>query len=177
MLEYANGFEGNELGWGRLSQEDLQEILTLRAAQPRKAEYARNLWLRIQTSLCQAATGESIDGSIGPKNTALLILSGHDKNLESLAALLGLNWQLASYPKNYASPGGALVFTLWRQDGRFRLRSQYIAQSLEQLHNGSGGTPVVIDLGSSDFTPITRPPHGHFCVATSLLVTSSKRRR
>jgi len=32
FLEYANGFEGSELGWGRLNESDLREIMALHTA-------------------------------------------------------------------------------------------------------------------------------------------------
>jgi 4-phytase/acid phosphatase len=50
--------------------------------------------------------------------------------------MLGLSWRLRGYQPDDTPPGGALVFSLWRDDaGQDSVTAQYIAQSLDQMRN------------------------------------------
>jgi len=54
--------------------------------------------------------------------------------LSNLSGLLGLSWQLPGYQPADTPPGGALVFSLWREStGRMIVRTQYVAQTLDQM--------------------------------------------
>jgi 4-phytase/acid phosphatase len=48
-----------------------------------------------------------------PTGNKLLILGGHDTNIENVAGALGLNWSLDGQPDN-TPPAGALVFERWQ---------------------------------------------------------------
>jgi len=54
-----------------------------------------------------------------------------------------LAWRLKGYPSDEASPGGALIFSLWRNatDGREVMRMRYVAQTPDQMHNA---TPLTL---------------------------------
>jgi hypothetical protein len=73
-------------------------------------------------------------------------LIGHDTNLANVQTLLNVKWSfdkdqqlpadMRKLPENDALPAGALVFEL-RQTGQsdYKVRIQYITQSLEQMRN------------------------------------------
>jgi 4-phytase/acid phosphatase len=56
--------------------------------------------------------------------------------------MLGLAWNLPGCQPNETPPGGALIFSLWRDSsgGRFFVRIQYIAQTMDQIRAGGGLT-------------------------------------
>ena len=142
LLEYANGFMGSDLGWGRLNALNLFEVMKLHSVYAdltRKAPaYARPrggiLLTRILASIAQAATGTGTPDALGHVGDRLLVISGHDTNLSNLSGLLGLTWRLPGYQPDDTPPGGALVFSLWKEStGRMLVRTQYIAQTLDQM--------------------------------------------
>jgi hypothetical protein len=71
-------------------------------------------------------------------------LVGHDTNLAHLNALLGVRWKFNDpklpddtrhLPDNDAFPAGALVFELREGGPDYRVRIQYVAQSLGVIRN------------------------------------------
>ncbi len=147
LLEYTDGMQGKDLGWGRLDANNLLRILELHAAYAdltRRTLYlararGSNLLDHILLSMEQAATGKAVPGALGPPGAALLILSGHDTNLSNLSRMLGLSWHLPGYQPDDTPPGGALIFSLWRQPdtGQCFVRAQYLAQTLQQMRSAT----------------------------------------
>jgi len=146
LLEYANGFQGKDLGWGRLNHDNLLQVLELHAIYadlmrrtPNLAQTrGSGLLADILASLKQAATGSLVPGAMGHPGDALLVLSGHDTNLSNLSGMLGLTWKLPTYQQDDTPPGGALVFSLWREsNGQYTVHVQYIAQTLTQLREAA----------------------------------------
>jgi 4-phytase/acid phosphatase len=145
LLEYANGMQGKDLGWGRLDADTLFRILELHAAYAdltRRTLYlararGSNLLDHVLRSMEQAASGKAAAGALGPLGTAVLILSGHDANLANLSGMLGLSWRLPGYQPDDTPPGGALIFSLWRQPdtARYLVRAEYLAQTLQQMRS------------------------------------------
>jgi 4-phytase / acid phosphatase len=152
LLEYANGFEGSELGWGRLNRENLLEVLSLHAVYAelmRRTPYlararGSNLLDHVLLSMTQAALGKPVQGAIGHVGDALLVLSGHDTNLSNLSGMLGLSWHLPGYQPDDTPPGGALIFSLWHGDaGEDSVTVQYVVQSPDQMRNADRLTKAV----------------------------------
>jgi 4-phytase/acid phosphatase len=151
LLEYAEGMPGKAVGWGRLDRATLGRVLELHAAYAdltRRTPYlararGSNILEHVLRSLEQAATQKPVAGALGPPETAVLVLVGHDTNLSNLSGLLGLSWHLPGYPADEPLPGGALVFALWQQTdtGQFSVRAQYVAQTLEQMRSA---TPLTL---------------------------------
>jgi 4-phytase/acid phosphatase len=144
LLEYVNGFQGPDLGWGRLTRENLLQVLEVHAVYAdlmrRTAYIARargsNLLAHVLLSMEQAESGQAVPGALGRPGDAVLILSGHDTNLSNLSGMLGLSWQLPGYQPDDTPPGGGLIFSLWRGDrGQSLVKAQYVAQSLDQMRN------------------------------------------
>jgi len=145
LLEYTNGMQGEDLGWGRLNAENLLQILELHttyAELTRRTGYlarakGSNLLAHVLRSMEQAETGRSAPGALGHAGDAALILCGHDTNLSNISGILGLSWHLQGYPPDDTPPGGALVFSLWSDSGsrHYFVRAQFMAQTLDQMHN------------------------------------------
>jgi len=108
QLEYANGMEGKDLGWGRLDTARLLEVMRLHAAYAdlaRQTPYVAriqgsNLLSHILHSMDQAAKGSAAPGSLGKPGDRLLVIVGHDTNLSNLAGMLGISWLLDGYQPN-----------------------------------------------------------------------------
>jgi 4-phytase/acid phosphatase len=151
LLEYMEGMQGRDLGWGRLDTNALLRILELHAVHAdlmRRTSYlararGSNLLYHVMQSMKQAATGKATAGALDSPGNALLIVSGHDTNLSNLSGVLGLSWRLPGYQPDDTPPGGALIFSLWqRSDGpEYFVRAQYLAQTLEQMR---GAAPLTL---------------------------------
>ncbi|MGA2117549.1 MAG: histidine-type phosphatase [Bryobacteraceae bacterium] len=145
LLEYAEGMEGAELGWGRLTRENLFRVLGLHrvyADLMRRTPYlararGSNLLAHILRSMEQAVSGGRVAGAVGPAGDAVLMLCGHDTNLSNLAGMLGLSWSLPGYQPDETPPGGALIFALWRDPGdkQYFVRARFVAQTLDQMRH------------------------------------------
>ena len=135
------------LGWGRLTRENLNRRLEIHAVYAdlmRRTPYlastrGSNLLAHVLTSLEQAESGKSTAGALGRPGDVLLVLSGHDTNLSNLSGMLGLSWNLPGYQPDDTPPGGALIFSLWRdsETGQFSVKLRYLAQTLDQMRNAS----------------------------------------
>ena len=145
LLEYTNGMQGAALGWGRLTRESLNRVLELHAVYAdlmRRTPYVArargsNLLAHVLHSLVQAQSGKATAGALGEPGDALLVLSGHDTNLSNLSGMLGLTWTLPGYQPDDTPPGGALIFSLWRDPtGPYYVKLRYVAQTLDQMRNG-----------------------------------------
>jgi len=151
LLEYLNGMKGKDLGWGRLDESNLREIMTLHSAYAdlaRRTPYiararGSNLLSHVLESLRQAATGRTAAGALGRAGDALLYISGHDTNLSNLSGMLDLDWLLPGYAQSDTPPGGALVFELWRAaGGQMGVRVYYRAQTPDQMRELKPLTPA-----------------------------------
>ena len=147
LLEYTDGMQGKDLGWGRLDVDTLYRVLELHAAfadLTRRTPYlararGSDLLDHVLLSMEQAATGKAVPGALGPPGAAVLILVGHDTNLSNLSGMLGLSWHLPGYQPDDTPPGGALIFSLWQQPGtaHYFVRTQYLAQTLQQMRSAT----------------------------------------
>jgi 4-phytase / acid phosphatase len=162
LLEYVNGMEGKDLGWGRLNTGNLLEILRLHAAY---ADLARqtlyiarvqgsNLLSHALRSMEQAVKGGSVAGSLSEVKDRILIIVGHDTSISNIAGMLGISWLLDGYQRDDTPPGGALVFELWRQpQGEMAVSTYFIAQSPEQMRKVAPLTLNAPPLKSPIFIP------------------------
>jgi len=146
LLEYTNGMKGNDLGWGRLDESKLRQIMSLHIAYSdlmRGTPYigrasASNMLSHILKSMQQAVSGSAVSGALDKPGNRVLFLGGHDGNISNISGVLGLSWLLPGYQPNDTPPGGALFFELWqRPSGEYEVRSYYTAQTPEQMHNAS----------------------------------------
>jgi 4-phytase/acid phosphatase len=152
LLEYTNGMKGHDLGWGRLTESNLRQMMALHVAYTDLARRtpqigrtsASNLLSHVVKAIEQAVTGKAVPGAIGNAGDRMLVIVGHDGNLSNIQGTLNLAWLLPGYQPNDTPPGGALVFELWRQaaDGEYSVRTYYTAQTLEQMRQA---LPLTLD--------------------------------
>lgn len=143
LLEYTNGMTGHDLGWGRLNESNLRQMMSLHAVEVdlkgRTPYLARangsNLLSHLLRSMEQAITGKAVPGALGSPGDKVLVLVGHDTQLANFAGMLGLSWLVDGYQPNDTPPGAALVFEVWRgpKDGEHTVRTYYTSQTLEQM--------------------------------------------
>ena len=142
LLEYTEGMDTANVGWGCVNGENLRSLIALHTVvsefTQRPAAIARlqasKLLEQIRFSLEQAASGKPVAGAIGRVNDRALFLIGHDTNITNVAGLLNLHWIADGQPDG-TPPGGALVFELWQSrsgHGEF-VRVFYTTQTLEQM--------------------------------------------
>ena len=121
LLEYTEGMDLSQVGWGCVNGTNLRPLLELHEAaseflqrpEPIARAQASNLLHKVLLSLSQAATGEPVAGAISGIGDRVLFLIGHDTNIASIAGLLDLHW-IADGRRDDTPPGGALVFELWQ---------------------------------------------------------------
>jgi 4-phytase/acid phosphatase len=148
LLEYTEGMDASQVGWGRVDADKLRELMQLHTANAeleRRTGYiaragSSNLLRHILNSMEQAASGKPIAGALGKPEDRLLILVGHDTNLSNISGALGLTW-LIDGRLDDTPPGGAIVFELWKQNGTpgYSVHAYYTAQTLDQMRNA---TPI-----------------------------------
>jgi len=89
--------------------------------------------------------------------------------------LLNLSWILPGYQRDDVPPGGALMLTLWHspQTGRYWVRTQFLSQTMDQMHDGAAPTldnpPAIADL----FVPgCSNSAQGYPCTFSSFVETA-----
>lgn len=156
LLQYTEGFPMTQVGWGRVSRSELNELMTMNTGYhdfvlrtPYFAQIgASYLARRIDATLQQAVDGSSVSGAIGKPGTHFLLLLGHDSNLTWLGGLLHLNWLLPDQPVNATPPGSALIFELHRNPNTntFYLQVYFMSQTLDQMRSRR---PLTVEHGPS----------------------------
>ncbi len=151
LLEYADGKSGKDLGWSRLDETKLNEVMAIHAAYAdlgRRTQYlagvqGSNLLSHILRSMEQAASGKSVPGALGKPGDRLLLLAGHDTNISHISGMLNLSWLLPGYQRDDTPPGGALVLKLWQRPGGagYFIETLYVAQTLNQMRNAAPLAP------------------------------------
>jgi len=144
LLEYTEGMDASQVGWGRVDANKLRELMQIHTAnaelERRTIVVARaqssNLLRHILDSIQQAVSGKAVDGALSKPGDRLLLLVGHDTNLSNISGTLGLTW-LIDGRLDDTPPGSALVFELWqdRETGEYLVRTSYTAQTLDQMRN------------------------------------------
>jgi 4-phytase / acid phosphatase len=151
LLEYTQGMSDADVGWGCVDGATLRYLMQLDSAQwdygyrtPMIARAnASNLLDHLLKTMQQNVSGKPVAGAVGNVGDRLVILAGHDSNIVSVAASLGINWVLDGRVDD-TPPGGALLFELWRSrvDGNLFVRLEYTAQTLEQMRRSEPLTPA-----------------------------------
>lgn len=128
LLEYLEGLPMEQVAWGRLTRDEIGELLEFHRVKflyEGRAPYvaahaAAPLAARMLASLREGAR--------------LTVLTGHDTNIADLGGLLDLHWQVPGYPRDDPPPGGALGFALFADDdGGRSVRAFYRAQTMDQV--------------------------------------------
>ena len=149
LLEYTEGMEACNVGWGRVNRATLSELMQLHEVHEdlgQRTQYvaraqASNLLQRVFDSLKQAG-GQKAAKSLTAANDKLLILVGHDTNIANIAGALGISWVIDGR-RDDTPPGGALEFELWKDSaGQYSVRLFYTAQTLDQMRDAAPLSPA-----------------------------------
>ncbi len=185
ILEYCEGMDSGNIGWGRLSREQIIDIAKLHTEDfdlldrtPYLAQtLGSNLLLHIVNTINQAATGTATDHALGAPGQKLVMLTGHDNQLAAVGGLLHADWALPTFAVDDTPPGGAMVFEL-RQDptGNNIVRIYYNAATMDQQHDATvlslASPPAVAPL----FIPNASTNTAHFDIPlatfTSVMMSS-----
>jgi 4-phytase / acid phosphatase len=150
LLEYTQGMSDADTGWGCLDGATLRYLMQLDTAEWNYADrtpsiartYASNILDHIEKTIAQSASGKPVAGALGNPGDRLVILVGHDTNIATVAGALDIDWIIDGRVDD-TPPGGALLFELWRShaDGTLFVRTEYTAQTLEQMRKTDPLTP------------------------------------
>jgi 4-phytase/acid phosphatase len=140
LLEYTEGMEPANVGWGCVDGQRLRQLIGLHTAATDFTQrtfavasvQAAPLLRQVQSAFRQAISGAAVAGALGKPKDRALFLIGHDTNLENIAGALHLTW-IADGRRDDTPPGSALIFELWkRTSGDYVVRAHFATQTLEQ---------------------------------------------
>ena len=147
LMAYAEGRPMRDVGWGRVSALQLQQLSQLHALL--FDIYARPDYMAERVaSVMSRRIIHLLQDEHAPK---LSVLVGSDNNIVALASVLGLHFQMPGYAEDDPPIGGALGIEVWRNrvDGKRYVRVIYQAQSLTQLRalqDGQQAAPAIMVL-------------------------------
>lgn len=137
VLEDAQGFSSKTLAWGNhlttTNWDALDEIhATLREIEDRPLYIAQHKGSAIVSRILDIASAPLTSSSSAPMH----VLVGHDGDIGSAAALMGLSWHLPGFAANQVPPASALVFEIHEEDKKGTWVEIYlVSQSLDQMRN------------------------------------------
>ena len=130
LLEYLEGNPMAEVGWGRVSRAEIEQLLQFH---PLKFRYANRPGY-IAAAAAAPIVSEIVSALGGKSAARLTLLAGHDTNVADLGGFFDLHWQVPSYPADEVPPGSALGFELVSNArGDRYVRAFYRAQTMDQL--------------------------------------------
>lgn len=128
LLEYLEGMPMSDVAWGRLSRQQIEDLLEFHSLKFYYEGRAPYVAARAASPLASRMLKAMQDG---PK---LTVLVGHDTNIADLGGFLDLHWKVPSYPRDDPPPGGALGFeVLSDASGRQFVRAFYRSQTMDQV--------------------------------------------
>jgi 4-phytase/acid phosphatase len=149
LLEYTEGVDAANVGWGCVDGSKLRSLIALHTAASDFAQRTRaiaqmqasNLLDHVRRAMEQSVTGKPIAGAPAAPGDRALFLIGHDTNLTNIAGMLNLTW-IVDGRRDDTPPGGVLIFELWhkRSTGDYSVRTYYAAQTLEQMRSAASLT-------------------------------------
>lgn len=118
-----------------ISQEQLKKIYFVHSTVSNSINRLSEMAVARGSSLLKAITDAltSSDSNTKINKAKLVIFSGHEGNIQSVAGMLDLKWKIDDYPPNATPPGGMLVFTLWETPKGNTVKIFYICQALETI--------------------------------------------
>jgi 4-phytase/acid phosphatase len=146
LLEYTEGMETKDVGWGCVDGSKLRTLIDLHTAASEIAlrtpavaiPQSSHLLQAIDRSIQQAIHQKPIEGALGKPSAKALFLVGHDTNLSNIAGALGLDW-LIDGRRDDTPPGSALLFELWQvgNTAQYSVQLNFTTQTLEQMRNAT----------------------------------------
>ena len=152
LLEYTEGMEPSQVGWGHVDVVALRQLMQLHTAASDMTQRTRyiarvqssNMLAHILNTMDQAVRQRPISGAFGKLGDRVVFLVGHDANIASIAGALDLSWR-ADGRRDDTPPGGALVFELWKERSGpgYSVRMYFMCQTLDQMRNA---TPLTLSI-------------------------------
>ncbi|HET8898159.1 MAG TPA: histidine-type phosphatase, partial [Rhodanobacteraceae bacterium] len=129
LMEYLDGKPMQDVAWGRLSREEISQLLEFHPIKYRFEERPAYVAYRAASPLVRRLLEAMQPGR--PTVTALM---GHDTNIADIGGYFDLHWQMPQYPRDDPPPAGALGFEVYADDqgGQF-VKAFYRAQSMDQI--------------------------------------------
>lgn len=128
LLEYLEGMPISDVAWGRLTRQQIEDLLEFHALKFYYEGRAPYVAARAASPLAARMLAAMEQG---PK---LTVLVGHDTNIADLGGFLDLHWKVPSYPRDDPPPGGALGFeVLSDTSGKRFVRAFYRSQTMDQV--------------------------------------------
>ncbi|WP_024867561.1 histidine-type phosphatase [Pseudoxanthomonas suwonensis] len=128
LLEYLEGKPMADVAWGRLTPEQIGELLEFHSIKFRYEGRAPYVAARAASPLASRMLTAMEQGP------ALTVLVGHDTNIADLGGFLDLHWTVPGYPRDDPPPGGALGFeVLADAQGQRFVRAFYRSQTMPQV--------------------------------------------
>jgi 4-phytase/acid phosphatase len=151
LLEYAEGMDRQQVGWGCADGATVRSLIALHTAAtditqrtPAIAKLqAANLLKQVETAMQQAASQRAVPGALSKPADKALFVVGHDTNILNMAGALNLNW-IADRRRDDTAPGSTLIFELWkkRDSKTYTVKVFLSVQTLEQMRNA---TPLTLE--------------------------------
>ena len=144
LLEYTEGMDTSNVGWGCVDGPTLRSLIDLHTAASdftqRTSVIARiqasSLLDHIRRSLEQAVTQQPLPETLDKPAGRALFLIGHDTNLSNIAGMLNMTW-IVDGRRDDTPPGGSLIIELWkrRKTEKYSVHLYYTTQTLEQMRS------------------------------------------
>ena len=128
LLEYLEGMPMNDVGWGRLTRSQIEQLLRFH---PLKFKYS-NRPDYVATRAAAPLAGAMLAAMTAPA-TRVALFTGHDTNIADVGGFYRLHWQVPQYPADDIPPGSALGFELLSVGSERYVRAFYRAQTMDQL--------------------------------------------
>lgn len=131
ILQYYEGTPINKIGWGRIKDEkQLADLVSIK-------EYYNSVVFSapVVAKAVSANLVKALAGSFGEQQPKFTFLVGHDSNVASLFAALGVKPYHLPHQLETTPIGGKVVFQRWRDNANNKalLKVEYVYQSTEQL--------------------------------------------
>jgi 4-phytase/acid phosphatase len=175
LLEYTQGLPMEQVGWGRVSRSDLNQLMEMNTRYhdfmlrtPYSTQVvASDLAARIRNTILASVSGRAIPGELGTPQDHVILLDAHDGNLSWLGGLLRLDWILSDQTFNATPPGGGFAFEVHhdKSTGANTVQVFFISQTLDQMRS-------LLPLAGSE-QPSVAPIFVPGCNATALSVPGS----
>jgi 4-phytase / acid phosphatase len=131
LLQYTEGMPMDQVGWGRVSRDQLDSFMEMNTRYHdfalRTPYFAQVAASDLAVKIRDTALGAS--GRLGTVRDRIFFLVGHDSNLSWLGGLLRLDWILPDQTFNATPPGSALVFEIRQKT----VRVLFVSQTLDQI--------------------------------------------
>lgn len=135
LLEYGQ-WPGKPSGWGLADKTALQHMLPVHSRVfdtiNRAPSVARARGGLLLEAMHAALFGQAANPAVNAAD--LIVFVGHDTNIATVGALLGLHWKLPDYPPDGIPPGSCLILNLWETGDTKFVTAEFAALSMDALH-------------------------------------------